>query len=222
MIQKPFTYKHCFIEDIYGKILNYFWQHIDILYFKIDRLANIYELSAGEKYEQEFKIFGISNGKKILHIGCGQYPVTAITLARLYDAKIVAIDRDLKAIEFAKEVIRKKKLEEKISIEHGDGLNYPIEKFDVIILGGLIFPKKQILEHVLNTVKPDAKIIFRTSIISFKLIFEHMNIHQDFFSIKKIERTWSASGIFNSPFKFASLKWVSLCLIKKNNYNNYF
>ena len=39
-----------------------------------------------------------------------------------------------KAVKSANEVILKKNLNDKIKINHGDGINYPIQNFDVVII----------------------------------------------------------------------------------------
>jgi len=220
MTKKSFKNDCNLIENICGSISNFFWQFVDIFSCKMERFAHNYELSAGKKYEEEFKIFGISNGSKILFVGCGQYPITAIVLARSYDVKIIAIDKNSKAIKLAKRIIHEKNLEDKITIEEGNGLNYPVDKFDVVILGGLLFPKKLILNHVSESVKPGTKIILRISLASYNSTSKDMDVTRDFFIDKKIERTWGFLELFNFPFKLNSPKWLSLCLIKKNKTKN--
>ena len=81
----------------------------DIFVYKTKKLAKYYDISAYKKYQKEVKELDIVNAKNILHVGCGSYPATAIALANLLDAKIVALDKDPKVIEYAKSVIRKKK-----------------------------------------------------------------------------------------------------------------
>ncbi len=50
---------------------NYFWGIADILSNKFDKFAEIYEKSIGSKYKMEYETFGLSQDKKVLHIGCG-------------------------------------------------------------------------------------------------------------------------------------------------------
>ncbi len=215
MAKKQFKNDRNLFEHIHGKILNYFWQYVDIIACKMQRAEKNYERFTGKKYEEELKLFNISDGDKVLFIGCGQYPITAIILTKLYDVNITAIDKNPKAIELAKNVIHKKKLEEKITIEEGDGIDYPVDKYDVVILGGLLFPKKLIYNHVFESVKPGTKIILRLSILYYSLMYEDINSYKDFFIYKTIDRTWGFLGLFDLPFKPNSFKCLSLCLIKK-------
>lgn len=201
------SHEHRFVVDLYTRMGNYFWKCTDSLSCKMEKIAKIYEKSIGKEYEKESKIFDISGAKSILHIGCGAYPITVITLAKISGAKIVGIDRNPKSIKLARNVIQEKNLSKRITIEQGDGTNYPVEEFDTIIISGCAFPKQQILEHVFENAKSGSKTIFRISGLSSKSIIDRINLHQDVTLIEKIE---------NHPFPFAKpFGWQSFYLIKK-------
>ncbi len=201
------SHEYRFIEDLDIKLSNYFWQCIDILSCKMKKIAKIYEKTISKEYEKESKLFDISNNKNILHIGCGAYPITALTLAKINGAKIVGIDGNPKFIKLAKNIVQEKNLCKRITIEQGDGTNYPVEEFDTIIISGCAFPKQKILEHVFENAKSGSKTIFRTSGPSSKSITNLINLHQEFTIIEKIE---------NHPFPFAKpFGWESFHLIKK-------
>ena len=86
---------------------NYFWIVVDIFSYHDNKIAEYYERTIGEEYKNECKSFHIQKGK-VLHVGCGSYPLTEMTLAKLFDVKIVGIDRSKKAVMRASEVIFKK------------------------------------------------------------------------------------------------------------------
>ena len=56
---------------------------IDILACYIGVLANLYEKTIGNEYKRERDKFTLSKAKKILHIGCWSYPITAMVLAEM-------------------------------------------------------------------------------------------------------------------------------------------
>jgi precorrin-6B methylase 2 len=173
----------------------------------MEKIAKIYETKISKEYKKEREAFDISNDKKILHIGCGAYPITAMTLAKINNAKIVGIDRRQKVIELARSVVKEKNLYAKVTIEQGDGTNYHVEEFDTIIISGCAFPKQQILEHIFENAKSHSKIIFRTPGLYSKLVLNRINLNQDVTLMKKIE---------NHPFSFIkSFGWRSFYLIKK-------
>jgi precorrin-6B methylase 2 len=199
--------KHGLIDNLNTKLDSYFWQFADSLSCKMEKIAKIYEKTISKEYEKESKLFDISNGKNILHIGCGAYPITAMTISKINGSTITGIDKNAKTIKLAKTVIREKNLYEKITIKQGDGTTYPVEEFDTIIVSGCAYPKQQILEHVFENAKSRSKIIFRTSGLSAKSIIDRINLNQDVAFIEKIE---------NHPFPFVKpFGWQSFYMIKK-------
>jgi len=140
---------------------NYFWIVVDILSYQNEKIADLYKKSIGEEYKNECKTFHISKGKKILHVGCGSYPLTEMTLTELFKVEVVGIDKNKKAVKRANEVILKKHLDKKITIKQGNGAKYPLEKFDIIIVSSCALPKKEILSHIFKTAKKKSIIIIR-------------------------------------------------------------
>lgn len=196
--------KDRYMENLIRKITNSFWNCIDDLSCKITKIAILYEKVISKKYKKEGETSDISNGNNILHIGCGAYPITAITLAKLNGAKIVGIDNNQRIIEAAKNIINKKKLHEQITIEYGDGVDYPVESFNAIIVSGCSLPKIKILEHIFEGAKPQSKIIIREPSATTKSVIDCINMHQDIVLVNKME---------SNPFPFFG--WQSFYLIKK-------
>jgi len=192
-------------KEIYSiKKSNYFWKCIDYLACKIEKFADLYEKYISKEYEKESKMFDISGSKNIIHIGCGAYPITAITLAKMNCKKIVAIDRNPRAAKLANQVINKKNLHDLITIENGDGRSYPLEKFDTIIVSGCSIPKIEILKHVFKTVKPSSKIIVRELYEASRAVVNYINSHENIELVKRIGNR-----------SFSNYKWESFYLLKK-------
>ena len=101
-------YNYTFIERFHIIRINLFWKIIDWLACKIEYLAKIYDKTVGNEYRRESKTFDLPNTKRILHIGCGSYPITAMVLAEMNNVNVVTIDNDIKAINRAKRVIKRK------------------------------------------------------------------------------------------------------------------
>ena len=184
-IRRTINFKN---TKIFGKIVifiirttsNYFWIVVDILSKDSKKIAKLYKKSIGEEYKNECKTLNISKGKKVLHIGCGSYPLTEMTLANLSEANIVGIDKNKKAVSRAKKVILKENLQNKIKIEQGNGVTYPVKDFDLIIVSGCALPKKEILNHLFKDSKKNCNIIIRdfegTSDETLDCINAHKNI----------------------------------------------
>jgi predicted O-methyltransferase YrrM len=149
--------------------------------------------------------FDLNKCKKILHIGCGAYPVTALILSQLDNVKIVTIDKSHRSIEMAKEIIKKKDLENKIFAEQADGAIYPIDGFDTIIVSGCSTPKIPIYRNVIKNAKPYCKIIIRDEYLDVKSIVTDILPDMDLKITKKMEN-----------HAFTTSRWTSYC-IQKNS-----
>jgi len=183
----------------------------------MEKIAKRYDISAYKKYQKEVKDLDIVKAKNILHIGCGSYPATAIALAHILEAKIVTLDKNPKVIEYAKNIIRKKNLEEKITIALGNAVEYPIKNFDVIIIGGACYPKQKILDHLFETAKPQTKIILPLSIIYYKLIFQYFTIPDNILIEKKIKSGWNVLDVIlgNGNHRKSLSRNITISFIKK-------
>jgi len=197
-------YKYSLYDRLNIKKSNIFWKIVDLLASRIEGIGKLYEKSVSKEYIRESRIFDISNSNHILHIGCGAYPVTAITLSKNNGCRIVGIDRNLKSVKKAIEIVKRMNLHDKIKIKHGDGSNYPISDFDTIIISSCSTPKKPILENIFENAKKNSKIIVREIHGANRLVHDMIELYDDIVLVKKIE---------NNPFPTAH--WESFYLIKK-------
>jgi len=198
-------YKYSFYDKLNIKKSNFFWKIVDLLASRLEKLGKLYEESISKEYKRENQLFNISNSRDILHIGCGAYPVTVITLSKYNGGgRIVGIDRNLKDVERARVIIKKMNLQNRISIEQGDGSSYPIEKFDTVIISSCSIPKKKILQHIFETARRHTKIIVREIYGPNRLVSDLIDMYEDIEFVKKIE---------NHPFPTS--RWESFYLIKK-------
>ena len=192
------------MEKIHKIRTNFFWHYADILSCMFEKLGKLYEEIIGKEYKKENEMFDISGAKNILHIGCGAYPITAVILAKVTDAKIVAIDRDSVAVNLARKIINKNDLHNKITIKKGSGIEYPMGEFDTIIVSSCSVPKIEILEHVFKTAKPKSKIIVREMEKRTKSIVDFINSYDNILLMEKM-----------SNHAFPVFKWHSFYLLKE-------
>jgi protein-L-isoaspartate O-methyltransferase len=120
--------------------------------------------------DQYFKIFGfriikeiqsakIGKDDYVLQIGCGAVPYTSEIIAKYTGAKVVAIDNDPKMVLKAKSYIQKKGISN-ISIEYGNGIDFPLEKFSVVYLSLGVSPLEPIFKRIIKEGK-GKRIVFR-------------------------------------------------------------
>lgn len=108
---------------------------------------------------KEMEMANISSDDKILLIGCGPFPSTPIILAEKNGNIVHCIDNNQWIIQFAKSYIQKKGLHDLITIEYGNGSNYPVNNFDVIFIAINVWPIKNVLTHVLKNMRDNTRII---------------------------------------------------------------
>ena len=109
----------------------------------------------------EFEMVGIEKNHKVLHVGCGAVPNTLLILAGNMDASFVGIDRDGKAVEKAREMVKKYGLEGKIRIENGDALSYDLSGFDVIVISLGVEPREKVFGRIRKETGDNTKIVAR-------------------------------------------------------------
>jgi len=199
------VYSYTLPDKVKIKYINFCWRIFDLLSYKIKKIARIYDKLISSEYIRENKMFDINKSKSILHIGCGSYPLTAMTLSKLNGGKIVGIDKSYSAIKRADKVISDKNLKDQVSVKLGNGSNFPLDDFDTIIVSSCSIPKNMILEHLFENAPKDCKIIVREQHGPAHLVSDYIELYRDNISVeKKIE---------NNAFQTA--KWKSYCLVKK-------
>jgi precorrin-6B methylase 2 len=189
------------------KGFNYFWEIIDVMSVKSERIAAMYEKSIGEQYRNEFQKSGLSETGKILHIGCGAYPLSELSIARFSKGDIVGIDKNPKAVRLANRVIKKKDLAGRISIVHGNGVNFEVDGFDAIIISSCSLPKGRILDNVFRLAKKKSMIIVRETSIATSDVFASINDRNDITLVKRLHNTPGPP--------FSRLSWNTFFLTKQ-------
>jgi precorrin-6B methylase 2 len=193
------------LKEIFGiKRSVIFWKYVDYIACKLDKIAKTYENTVGREYKKEIENFDLKNDKKILHIGCGAYPITAMMLSSLDNAKIVTIDSNHRSIKLAKKVIQRKNLGDKIKAEYGDATKYPLNGFDTIIISGCSVPKIQVFNYIIKNAKPNSKIIIRDTFLDIESILSNIAPNKEVIISKKIRN-----------HAFSNSNWTSYCLVKK-------
>ena len=199
--------KNDFMVFLLKKQIIFFWIFIDNIAYKFEIIAKLYDKLISTVYKNEYEASNISNEDKVLHIGCGAYPLTEIILARTTGAKIVGIDRNPKAIKLANDIVNKKNLQDKIKIDHGNGMNYPLEEFNMIIVSSCTLPLLQVVDYIFTNVKNNSKVIVRELDAAVEPLINLIDLQDNIILVKKIE---SHQFPFYKPFG-----WSSFYLVKK-------
>ena len=107
---------------------------------------------------------------KVLHIGCGFLPLTAIYLAKR-GFKVTAIDCETEAIKKARKLLEKYKLSKQIELIKMDGKEIDYAGYEAVWISLNVFPKHQILEKLSIQLPPGSKVVYRNPRGWLKLVY---------------------------------------------------
>jgi precorrin-6B methylase 2 len=188
-------------------VSNYFWEIADDWSYKNKKIAKLYNNSIEKEYQEECETYGLSANSKVLHIGCGAYPLTDVVLAQSCSGTLVGIDKNPIAVRHAQEVIQRHHLQNRITVQQADGTEFPVNDFNLIIISSCSLPKLQILEHLFKNAKHQSMIIVREVRIAIADILQCINAHPEIEIIQQIH---------HAPFPFyGPLGWDTFYLRKK-------
>jgi len=128
---------------------------------KNDFLGKIYLALCRGLVEKEIKEAAITFHDRVLHIGCGSFPYTALIISANTKSRVTAIDNDPLAVENALQYIKNKGEGGVEKIQHREGLNFPILDFDVILVSTGVVPKQVVLKNIYESMKMGARLIYR-------------------------------------------------------------
>jgi len=148
------------------------------IFSKYDFLVNLYSLYYRNIVKNEIRLANIRSHDKVLCIGGGSIPSTAIEISRQTHAHVYVLDMDKKAIECAKEVIARLGLHDKITVINGKGQDIDIELYDVIHIAQQVSPKDEVLRSIWDKAKEGHRIIVRMPRKALKPFYS--NITDDF------------------------------------------
>lgn len=131
-------------------------------------LAQLYMAPYKGVVEKEIELAQLKPGEKVLQIGAGSIPFSAVYLARLARVFVCAIDIDRQAVERARRWTRELQLEAQIEVEYGDGKDFPLAGFSAAFVALQAEPKAEIITHLLTAGQPGFRVVARQPRASFR------------------------------------------------------
>ncbi len=109
---------------------------------------------------KEVALAGLKPGAKILHIGGGAYPFTALYLAR-HGFRVDACDCNSTAVEISKNLVKKNGFEDLITIVHENGCRVDCSGYDAVWVSLNICPKERVLEQSWESLGQGGLLVYR-------------------------------------------------------------
>lgn len=134
----------------------------------------------------------VNKDSKVFDIGCGS-GILAIAAAKLGAKEVVAVDLDEVAVKVAKENVIENKVEENVSVMHGNLTDVIKDKADVIVANIIADIIKILAKDVQNFMKEDA-IFISSGIILDKVEEVKESLIENGFEIVEVQKLgeWSA------------------------------
>ncbi|NMS89946.1 50S ribosomal protein L11 methyltransferase [Clostridioides difficile] len=134
----------------------------------------------------------VNKDSKVFDIGCGS-GILAIAAAKLGAKEVIAVDLDEVAVKVAKENVIENKVEENVSVMHGNLTDVIKDKADVIVANIIADIIKILAKDVQNFMKEDA-IFISSGIILDKVEEVKGSLIENGFEIVEVQKLgeWSA------------------------------
>ncbi|WP_027340093.1 class I SAM-dependent methyltransferase [Halonatronum saccharophilum] len=156
------------LNDIFTKLLNYLVEFFlfivkgfEFLGSKFTAFGSLYNNIFYKKMvAREIALGEIAKGSKVLHIGSGPYPMTAIALAQ-GGYEVVGVDNDPKAIRSGQRLVDKMGLSSLVKFKEIDALGIGYNDFDLIILSLHVIPKARTIEEIIEGLDKGTRVVYR-------------------------------------------------------------
>ncbi|NMA84810.1 MAG: hypothetical protein GX962_13220 [Epulopiscium sp.] len=147
-------------------------------------LIYIYEKYYKNIVKREIELAAVTNQDRILCIGGGSIPCTALQMASQTGAKVHVIDVDHKAVDNAIKVIRKRGCHDNIYVTKANGEEVNVDFYDVVHVALQVTPKEDVIEHLIQGCKQGTRILIRLPKNHMKYFYS--NISQKFLYRKNV------------------------------------
>lgn len=118
-----------------------------------------YNIFYHQLLKKELELVALKPGSKILHIGCGPLPMTALYLTEMGFC-VSAIDYDLAAVKSALKKVSKLH-NKRIIIWKADGKDIDCSAFDAVWISLAVSSKRKIIIQALQTLKSGMPVLYR-------------------------------------------------------------
>lgn len=121
-----------------------------------------YLSALSESVREEYRRLHVHEHSKVLFIGSGALPTSALTMAQDTGADVICLDFDQEAITLSKKVACITGLESRLTFLHGEIHQYPdLNDVTHVFVASLVRNKMEVIEDLRNKVKEGAKVVVR-------------------------------------------------------------
>lgn len=140
-----------------------FFTLFEILAVRITLFESLLTTWRKPMLSRELQMLNILPSETVLHLGCGAFPSAALYIAQKKKVRVIGIDNNYIAVRLAQLCIKKKNMENFITIIYADGVNHQVQDFDVVYIAINVWPIDRVLFHLYETMKPTARVLCKGS-----------------------------------------------------------
>ncbi|MDM7916351.1 MAG: nicotianamine synthase family protein, partial [Candidatus Eisenbacteria bacterium] len=146
----------------------------DAVLARIDGITENYLVRYEELARKEIALAGMTGRDRVLFIGSGPLPITAIEYHRQTGCEVDCVDFSPQAIDTSHEVLGRLRLDSAIHPQLLRGENVPAGGWTVVLVGVLARPKREIFENLARVCPDGCRVLARTTFGLRGLIYEPM------------------------------------------------
>ena len=159
--------------------------------------ASEYITTLSQTVKQELDELHINENSKVLFIGSGAFPISALTIASEKNAEVHCIDIDEEAVEMGRKVSEITGLQETVRFSKSVRNDVPFAKRTThVLIASLVRNKREVLNEIKDLLQPHTKVILRYG-NGLKSIFNYpleMKLTNDW-ELKNVKRS---EGIYDT------------------------
>lgn len=153
----------------------------EAIVLRSDSITENYLTRYEELARREIALAGITAADRVLFIGSGPLPITAIEYCRRTGCRVECVDYVPQAVEISRAVLRRLDLDRQISCRQARGETVAANEFSVVLVGVLAQPKQEIFQSLHGTCAPECRIIARTTFGLRGLIYQAIDLDESAF-----------------------------------------
>lgn len=133
----------------------------EVLASRILPLSRLYMYPYKSVVLREIGLSDVEPGARVLSIGAGSVPYTALHLARMGDFQVIALDIDPAAVQCAQEWVQRMGYSDRIRVEYSGGNDYPLKGIAAAFIALQVEPKEDVMDYLMEHGQRGLKIIVR-------------------------------------------------------------
>ncbi len=125
-----------------------------------------------ELVEAESKLAEVIAGEKILFIGSGPLPMSAILFSLVNRSPVRCFDISETACETSRQVLKSLGIDDRLEIINGSGEDQPLDEYDIIVVAVMAQPKSRIMENIAVNASSKTRVIVRDTDSAMQVFYK--------------------------------------------------